>query len=155
MTTNKKFCRFCEILNKHDEVIPWENSNFYAVLDRFPNVRGQTIIISKTHYPSYVFDLPEEEYSDFMKAAKTVVKILEKSLDVKRVAVVMEGLGIDHAHLKLYPLWGLDKKFQEIWSSEKVFFEKYPGYVSTQIGEETDKKSLEQLAEKIKASVVK
>lgn len=155
MTTNKKSCRFCEILAKRDEVIVWENSNFYAVLDRFPNVRGQAIVVSKAHYPSYAFDLPEEEYSDLMKAAKIVAKILEKSLNVKRVAMVMEGLGINHTHLKLYPLWGLNEKFSEIWSSKKVFFEKYPGYISTQTGKEVNKKPLEQLAEKIKASVLK
>jgi len=69
-----------------------------------------------------------------MVVAKDVSVLLEKSLGVKRVAVVMEGLGVNHAHIKLYPLHGLDEKFKETWAKEKIFFEKYEGYISTQLG---------------------
>ncbi|MCD6444824.1 hypothetical protein J7L70_07495 [Candidatus Bathyarchaeota archaeon] len=69
-----------------------------------------------------------------MAAAKKVAKILERGLSVKRVAMVMEGMGINHAHIKLYPLHGLKEKFEETWAKERVFFEKYEGYISTQLG---------------------
>jgi hypothetical protein len=34
-----------------------------------------------------------------MSATKKVVKILEKKLNVKRVAMVIEGMEINHAHI--------------------------------------------------------
>jgi hypothetical protein len=77
-------------------------------------------------------------------------KILERGLNVKRVALVMEGMGINHAHLKLYPLHGISEKFQEMWGKERVYFEKYDGYVSTQLGPKADLAELKKLAEEIK-----
>lgn len=73
-------------------------------------VCGKILLIPKKHYSSYVFDMPNDVYKRYMAATKKVVKILEKGLDVKRVAMVMEGMALDHAHIKLYPLHGLKKK---------------------------------------------
>ena len=77
-----------------------------------------------------------------MKTSKKIAKLLDKRLNVQRTALVMEGLGVNHAHIKLYPLYGLDEKFKEIWAKDKIYFDKYEGYISTQIGPE---KSLEEL----------
>src|SRR3990167_2161669 len=75
----------------------------------------------------------DDKYQEFFLAAKKVSKLLEKGLNVKRVAIVMEGLGVNHAHIKLYPVHGLEKKFKETWAKEKKFFEEYEGYISTQL----------------------
>jgi len=61
----------------------------------------------------------------------------------------MEGMGINHIHVKLYPLYGLDEKFKETWSKEKRFFDKYEGYISTILGPEADKNELKKLADKL------
>jgi diadenosine tetraphosphate (Ap4A) HIT family hydrolase len=111
-----------------------------------------TLVITKKHYPSYAFDMPEEAYNKLLLAAQKVAKMLDKVLNVKRTAMVMEGMGINHAHIKLYPLHGLKESFEEIWSPKKVFFEKYEGYITTQLGERADDKELEQLAKKIRES---
>jgi diadenosine tetraphosphate (Ap4A) HIT family hydrolase len=87
-----------------------------------------------------------------MLAAKKVAKILEKALSVKRVAMVMEGMGVNHAHIKLYPLHGVEEKFIESWAKEKKFFERYEGYISTQLGPQADNEELKRLAEQIKKS---
>ena len=63
-----------------------------------------TLVITKKHFDSYAFDMPSEIYKEFMLACKEVSRILEKGLNVKRVAMVMEGMGVNHAHIKLYPL---------------------------------------------------
>ena len=62
----------------------------------------------------------------------------------------MEGMGVNHAHIKLYPLHGVTEKFQETWAKEKKFFEKYEGYISTQLGPQIELEELKKLAEKIK-----
>lgn len=144
-------CIFCKIANGEIPAVKiWEDGNFLAILDAFPNTKGMTLVMPKKHYDSYVFDMDDTDYCEFMKAAKTVAKILEKGLDVKRVALVMEGMGVNHAHLKLYPLYGLEEKFQEMWAKEEVFFNNYPGYISTQLGPKANIAELQKIAEEIK-----
>ncbi|MFH1319778.1 MAG: hypothetical protein ABII90_03885, partial [Bacteroidota bacterium] len=41
-----------------------------------------------------------------------------------------------HVHIKLYPLHGLDEKFKEIWAQKRIYFKRYKGYISTQLGPE-------------------
>lgn len=144
-------CIFCKIVNGEiDSAEIWQNDEFLALLDINPNIKGMALVITKEHFDSAVFSMPDDIYQKFMVAAKNVGKLLEKGLDVKRVAMVMEGMGINHAHIKLYPLHGLEKEFQEIWSKEKVFFENYPGYITTQLGPQADINELKKLAEEIR-----
>lgn len=143
-------CIFCKIIKGE---IPsfkiWEDDDFLAILDINPNTKGMTLVLTKEHYNSYAFEMPDEIYQKFLLATKKVAKILEKGLNVKRVAMVMEGMGVDHAHIKLYPLHGLEEKFIEMMAKDKVFFDKYEGYVSTQLGPQADFEELKILAEKL------
>ncbi len=56
---------------------------------------------------------------------------------------------INHAHIKLYPLHGLESTFKEMWGKETVFFEKYEGYLSTLLGPQADMAELKKLAQHI------
>lgn len=145
-----KDCIFCKIISKE---IPsykiWENNKYLSILDINPNVEGMTLVITKKHFPSYVADIADEEYSEFFLAAKKVARLLEEKLGIKRVAIVMEGMGINHAHIKLYPMRGLKEKFEETWTEKRVFFEEYPGYITTRMGPEADKRKLERIQKKI------
>jgi len=146
-------CIFCKIAKGE---IPchkvYEDKDFLAFLDIFPNTKGMTLVITKQHYDSYAFDIPEDAYQKLMLISKKIAKILEKGLSVKRVAMVMEGMGINHAHMKLYPLHGLKSNFEANINKKQEFFEKYPGYVATFLGPRADDKELEQLAKKIRES---
>ena len=144
-------CIFCKIISGEiPSVKIWEDENHIAILDINPNTKGVTLVITKEHFNSDATDMPDEAYKELMIAVKKVVKILERKLNVKRVAIVMEGLGINHVHIKLYPIHGLDEKFEESWGKEKVYFEKYEGYITTQLGPEKSIKELNKIAEKIK-----
>lgn len=147
-------CIFCKIIQGK---IPcekvYEDKDFLAFLDIFPNTKGMTLVISKRHYPSDIFEIPEDIYLKLMKAAKKVAKAIEKGLGVKRVAFVCEGMGINHTHIKLYPLHGLNEKFEETWAPKKKFFEKYEGYITTQLGPRADDKELKEIAKKIANSL--
>jgi len=144
-------CIFCKIVKGE---IPcykiYEDTEFLAFLDIYPNTEGMTLVISKKHYNSYAFDMPEEEYTKLMKVTKKVAELLDKKLNVKRTAMVMEGMGINHVHIKLYPMHRLENKDQIIEAKERVFFEKYPGYITTLMGSEADHKELAELAKKIR-----
>ncbi len=98
----KEDCIFCKIsAGEIPSYKIWENDKFFAILDIFPNTKGMTLIIPKEHYDSYAFNMPDDVYSEFMLAAKEVGRMLDEKLNVQRTALVMEGMGVNHAHLKL------------------------------------------------------
>jgi histidine triad (HIT) family protein len=146
----KEDCIFCKIA---DGKIPcvkiWEDKKHIAILDKFPNTKGMTLVIPKNHFDSYAFDMKDKEFLELMIATKKVSKLLDKGLKVKRTAMVMEGLGVNHVHIKLYPIYGLDEKFKEIWAKDKKYFHKYEGYISTQLGPEQSIEELEKIAKEI------
>ncbi len=144
-------CIFCKIAKGEIESAKiWGDKNFVAILDANPNTKGMALLLTKEHYDSYAFDIVDEVYGEFMHAAKMVAGILEKGLGVKRVAMVMEGMGVNHAHLKFYPLHGVQEKFEEMWGKERMYFENYEGYLSTQLGPQADSRELKKLAEEIR-----
>ena len=143
-------CIFCKIVKGEiPSVKIWEDKYFLAILDINPNTEGMTLVLTKKHYDSYAFDMPDKDYENFMLSAKKVSKILEKGLNVSRVALVMEGMGVNHAHLKLYPLNGINEKFKEMWSKDKIYFDKYDGFLSTQLGPQKSTEELEKIKNKI------
>jgi len=147
----KADCIFCKIAGGE---IPcakiWEDKDYLSFLDINPNTKGMALVIPKKHFNSYTIDMNDEDYNKLFLAAKKVAKLLDKKLKVKRTAIVMEGLGVNHAHIKLYPIYGLDNKFKEIWAPEKIYFEKYQGYISTQLGPKADISELNKLAKEIR-----
>jgi diadenosine tetraphosphate (Ap4A) HIT family hydrolase len=146
-------CIFCKIAKKELSAhVIYEDNDFIATLDINPNVEGMTLVMPKKHYSSDIFEIDDDFYKKYMVITKKIVKMLEKGLNVKRVAMVAEGMGVNHAHIKLYPLHGLSEKFVETWGKETVFFDKYPGYVTTLLGPHADDKKLKEIAEKIKKS---
>lgn len=143
-------CVFCKIIKGEIPAVKiWDDKNFIAILDKSPNTEGMTLVMPKKHFDSDATDMPDKEYRDLMIAVKEVAKLLEKKLNVKRVAIVMEGMGVNHAHIKLYPLYGLDKKFEVTWAKERRFFERYEGYISTHLGPEKSMEELRKIAERI------
>ena len=144
-------CIFCSLANAESRSNKvYENEDFVALLDIHPNTKGMTLVIPKKHYDSYLFNQEDTLMDQIMRISKKVSKKLEKALNVKRVALVFEGMGIGHLHAKLYPIHFRDPntKFDE----STVFFEYYPGYISTQLGKLANKDELDELAEKIKAA---
>ncbi|MBU4205074.1 HIT domain-containing protein [Patescibacteria group bacterium] len=144
-------CIFCKIAKGEiDSAKVWEDEEFLAILDVNPNTKGMTLVLPKNHRDSYIFDEDDDFYQKIMVAAKKVAKLLERGLEVKRVALVMEGMGVNHAHIKLYPLYGIGEKFEEILAKDRIFFDRYQGYFSTQLGPKADIQELKKLADDIK-----
>jgi histidine triad (HIT) family protein len=144
-------CIFCKIVKGEiDSAKIWEDDEFVAILDLNPNTEGMSLVLPKHHFDSDVLSMPDDVYLKFLQACKKVTELLKKSLKVKRVAMVMEGMGVNHAHIKLYPMYGLEDEFKEMWTKEQAFFLKYPGYITTVLGPRADIGNLKKLAEKIK-----
>lgn len=129
-------CIFCKIARKELEMshIIWEDEKHIAFLSIFPNTEGVTVVIPKKHYPSYVFDLPDDVLWDLVFATKKVAKLLDMKLeDVGRTALVFEGFGVDHIHAKLYPMHGTANmgQWKPLNSDIDKYFHRYEGYISS------------------------
>ncbi len=108
LKTNISFmdsCIFCRIIKGElPSFKVWEDENYLAFLDIRPFKQGHTLVIPKKH-TDYIFDLPKEELSGLMEAAKKVADPLKKTFNPKtgKIAVVAAGDQVFHVHLHLIP----------------------------------------------------
>jgi len=144
-------CVFCKIVKNEIKAWKiWESPTHLAFLSIYPNMKGVTVVIPKSHKPSYAFDLDDQQLSKLIIAAKKVSKILDARLEgVGRTGLVLEGFGIDHVHAKLYPLPNtahLTNKWQPVHSNHKEYFDEYPGYICSNDYLRASDEELEKIA---------
>lgn len=143
-------CIFCKIIKWESPCIKIrQNEHFMAFFDVFPNTRWQTIVIPKFHRRSDVFTMESKTYGYFMDSVKTVVEILKSWLGINRIAMVMEWMWVNHAHIKLYPMRWVndDRKLQS--KQFKIFFEEYMWFLVTKSWPKVNIEELQDLASKI------
>ena len=80
-----------------------ENDHFYAFLDINPLVQAHTLVIPKKE-TDYIFDIEDEELAAFQLFAKKVAKAIQTAFPCKKVAQVVLGLEVPHAHIHLLPM---------------------------------------------------
>lgn len=79
-----------------------ETDDFLAFLDINPLAKGHTLVIPKKE-TDYLFDLEDDQLSGLMVFAKRVAQALDKTIDCKRVGVLVVGTEVPHAHIHLIP----------------------------------------------------
>ncbi|MFH1170737.1 MAG: HIT family protein [Candidatus Vogelbacteria bacterium] len=145
-------CIFCKIVKGEASCHKiWEDGEHLAFLSIFPNTEGFSVVITKKHYPSYAFDLPESVLANLTLASKKVAKLIDSKLpDVGRTGMIFEGFGVDHVHAKLFPMHGTN---DPVWKPRKSnidkYFEEYEGYISSHDYQRADDAKLAELAKKI------
>ena len=80
-----------------------EDENFYAFLDINPVVKGHTLVIPRKE-TDYIFDMEDDDLAAFELFAKKVAKAIRTAFPCKKVAQVVLGLEINHAHIHLMPI---------------------------------------------------
>ena len=80
-----------------------ENEKFYAFLDINPLVKGHTLVIPRREV-DYIFDMDDDEIGRYQQFAKSVAVALKKAFPCKKVAQVVLGLEVPHAHIHLIPM---------------------------------------------------
>ena len=148
-------CIFCEIAKGNSPAHKiWESKTHLAFLSIFPNTKGVTVVIPKKHLPSYVFDNHDDDISELMKAGKRASSLLVKTFkNSSRVGAVFEGFGINHLHLKLFPLHNTLGEWQPRISGQdlkKIKYEEYPGYISTHDCERESDELLDEISKAIR-----
>lgn len=80
-----------------------EDEKYYAFLDINPLKKGHTLVIPKKEV-DYIFDLEAEELAGLHKFSQKIAKAIDKTIPCKRVAVIVLGLEVPHAHIHLIPM---------------------------------------------------
>ena len=80
-----------------------ENDKFYAFLDINPLAKGHTLVIPRREV-DYFFDLEDEDLGEYQVFAKRVAAAIKEAFPCKKVAQVVLGLEVPHAHIHLIPM---------------------------------------------------
>lgn len=80
-----------------------ENDEFYAFLDINPLVKGHTLVIPRREV-DYIFDMEDDEIARYQVFAKRVARAIKSAFPCVKVAEVVLGLEVPHAHIHLIPM---------------------------------------------------
>jgi diadenosine tetraphosphate (Ap4A) HIT family hydrolase len=108
----------------------WEDEEHVAFLTPFANTAGLTVLIPRRHLSSNILSLEDGDFIPLMEAAWKVSHFIREALQVEQVGMFAEGFEIDYAHVKIIPV--PVKRVKPVQVGE--YFDKYPGYLTTQFG---------------------
>ena len=93
----------------------WEDNDYMAFLTPFPNTPGLTVVIPKNNVGDYLFSLESDDYQGLLDASKIVARKIEKAFNTPRVAMIVEGTGVAHVHVKLFAI-----DWRSCWSDRRL-----------------------------------
>ena len=102
-----------------------ESDKFYAFLDINPLVKGHTLVIPRREV-DYIFDMDDDEIAEYQVFAKKVALAVKAAFPCKKVAQVVLGLEVPHAHIHLIPMQSeadVDFRRKKLKLSEEEFKE--------------------------------
>lgn len=124
---------FTKIINRE---IPghfiYEDEFCVAILDKFPAVKGQSLVIPKKDI-DYAFDLDDDSYIHLFQIAKKIAKASDEALGAIRTCLVVEGFDVPHVHIKIYPMVDTEKALGAIMPNGKEATDEELTIVATQI----------------------
>ncbi len=80
-----------------------ESERYYAFLDINPLAKGHTLVIPKQEV-DYLYDLDDETLSGMIVFAKQIAQKIKAFSGCNKVATVVLGLEVPHAHIHLIPI---------------------------------------------------
>ena len=80
-----------------------ESDRYYAFLDINPLAKGHTLVIPKQEV-DYLYDLDDETLSGMIVFAKQIAQKIKAFSGCNKVATVVLGLEVPHAHIHLIPI---------------------------------------------------
>ena len=82
-----------------------EDEKHFAFLEIRPLAPGHTLVIPKEE-TDYFFDLDDAKTAALMKFSKKIASAVRKAFACEKVALVVYGLAVRHAHVHLIPVNG-------------------------------------------------
>lgn len=97
-------CLFCKIADKRvAAVVLCEDTDLIAFLDIAPIRTGHTQIMPKKHYETFEL-VPQELATRMMVMGQDLAKRLKATYNVERVAFLITGGDVPHAHAHVVPM---------------------------------------------------
>lgn len=126
MDHQKLNCLFCQIIKGEEtSFIIAENKGAIAILDKFSESDGHTLLITKKHFP-YIAEIDEESWKHLLPLMKGVIKKLKTTLRPEGFNIIsnmnediekkIAYQSIPHLHLHIIPKYKKDEGF--IWTTK-------------------------------------
>ena len=93
-----------------------ENDRYFAFLDINPLAKGHTLVVPKKEV-DYLYDLDDETLQGMILFAKQIAQKIKAFSGCNRVATVVLGLEVPHAHIHLIPI---QKESDMLFSNPKL-----------------------------------
>jgi ATP adenylyltransferase len=100
-------CFICELVaGRRPHWLVYEDDDAIAFLNRYPTLRGYTLVAPKEHREDVTGDFSEDEYLALQRVVWRVGEAVRRALPVERLYVLSLGSkqGNAHAHWHLAPL---------------------------------------------------
>lgn len=86
----------------------YEDNLTIAFLDLHPRQPGHVLVVPKKEVDQ-LWDLPDEEYQAVMATTKKIANRIREVLKPPRVGVHVEGMGVAHAHVHVFPFSSVEE----------------------------------------------
>lgn len=86
----------------------YEDELTFAFLDIHPKQPGHVLVVPKKQV-DHLWDLPDEDYQAVMAASKKIAARIKEVLRPARVGMQVEGTGVPHAHVHIFPFSSVDE----------------------------------------------
>ena len=106
-------CIFCKIVaGELPSYKVYEDDDFLAFLDIYPETPGHVQVIPKTHY-RWIWDVPD--IGSYFEVVKKIAKAQQKAFDTDWIIQKSVGDEVFHAHVWVFPgkVEGDKKDFEE------------------------------------------
>src|SRR5664279_11216 len=80
-----------------------EDDDYFAFLDINPLKKGHTLVVPKKE-TDYIFDLDDVRLSGMILFSKKIASAIKTAYPCNRIAVIILGLEVPHAHIHLIPM---------------------------------------------------
>lgn len=91
----------------------FEDEHCVVLMDKFPAVPGQTLVIPKQE-TDYLFTLEDDLYQHLCSVAKRVARASDTVFETVRTCMVVEGFEVPHVHLRLYPMTSTEQGLGQV-----------------------------------------
>ena len=83
-----------------------EDQDYFAFMEIKPLAPGHALVIPKAEV-DYIFDLDNKALSGLMIFSKKIAAAIKKAVPCVKVAILVYGLEVRHAHVHLVPVQGV------------------------------------------------
>lgn len=83
-----------------------EDERYIAILEKHPLTEGHTVVVPKKEVDHF-FELEDTDLSGLVLFSKKVASALRKAIPCQKIAVLVYGLKVRHAHMHLVPVHGV------------------------------------------------